>query len=464
MSGDTTIQMLKRLSWLPERDTAQNGHLIGGQDYYDVYFTGGEISNVTLTNVTASFADRILCPGITSTDIGSATAADSLDQPGIFSGGTTPTAGNLVGIAITKTGYEEAFLGVNKSTVTGSVPANAVYLSTYNSTGQIVIGRGNTAGLPNSADILVGSTGNVTVAQNLTAVGNLAAANLSGTNTGNQTTAGTTNRITVTSGSTSPVIDIAATYVGQTSITTLGNVIAGTWSGTAIDATHGGTAQTFYATGDIIYSSGANTLAKRTIGSTGNVLTVAGGVPTWAAPTSGGWVPIKSVTAANVSAVTFVNGSGGVVFDSTYRAYAVVYSSVIPATDNISFMLRTSTNAGSSYDSGASDYVGSGFTSINGGAITAVGGNNSRILLNTNAGNNTGENAAGVIYIFNPSAVAKCLVMVDCVTADQAGTCTIDKTTYIRNTAADVDAIQLAFITGNITSGYFTLYGLVTAP
>lgn len=38
------------------------------------------------------------------------------------------------------------------------------------------------------------------------------------------------------------------------------------------------------ATGDIPYASAANTPARRAIGSTGDVLTVAGGVPTWAAP------------------------------------------------------------------------------------------------------------------------------------------------------------------------------------
>jgi hypothetical protein len=45
---------------------------------------------------------------------------------------------------------------------------------------------------------------------------------------------GTLNRITSTGGTT-PVIDIAATYVGQTSLTTLGTITTGTWNGTAID-------------------------------------------------------------------------------------------------------------------------------------------------------------------------------------------------------------------------------------
>lgn len=41
-------------------------------------------------------------------------------------------------------------------------------------------------------------------------------------------------------------------------------------------------------TGDTIYASGASTPARLGIGSTGQVLTVAGGVPTWAAAATGG--------------------------------------------------------------------------------------------------------------------------------------------------------------------------------
>ena len=45
----------------------------------------------------------------------------------------------------------------------------------------------------------------------------------------------------------------------------------------------GGTAQSSYATGDILYASAANTLSKLSVGSTGQVLTVAAGKPSWAA-------------------------------------------------------------------------------------------------------------------------------------------------------------------------------------
>lgn len=48
-------------------------------------------------------------------------------------------------------------------------------------------------------------------------------------------------------------------------------------------------------TGDIIYSSSGSTPARRAIGSTGDVLTVSGGVPVWAAPGAGKVVQIVNV-------------------------------------------------------------------------------------------------------------------------------------------------------------------------
>lgn len=90
---------------------------------------------------------------------------------------------------------------------------------------------------------------------------------------------GTANRISVSA----DAIDISATYAGQTSITTLGTISTGTWSADTIATTKGGTGLTTYATGDILYANGANSLAKLTIGANGKVLQVNGsGVPVWA--------------------------------------------------------------------------------------------------------------------------------------------------------------------------------------
>lgn len=68
---------------------------------------------------------------------------------------------------------------------------------------------------------------------------------------------------------------------------TLSNIALGTATTGTLGETRGGTNQTTYTTGDLLYASGANTLAKRAIGTNGQVLTVSGGVPTWAAAAGG---------------------------------------------------------------------------------------------------------------------------------------------------------------------------------
>ena len=69
---------------------------------------------------------------------------------------------------------------------------------------------------------------------------------------------------------------------------------------------------TLTTTGDIYYASAANTPARLAIGSTSNVLTVAGGIPSWAAPAGGSFVgciatrtsSTQSISSATATAIT----------------------------------------------------------------------------------------------------------------------------------------------------------------
>jgi hypothetical protein len=63
-------------------------------------------------------------------------------------------------------------------------------------------------------------------------------------------------------------------------------------------------------TGDTIYSSSGSTPARLGIGSTGDVLTVAGGVPTWAAPAGGGtnWTLLNSGGTSLSGSTTTISG------------------------------------------------------------------------------------------------------------------------------------------------------------
>lgn len=78
------------------------------------------------------------------------------------------------------------------------------------------------------------------------------------TKTGNTVdVGGTTNRITVNADS----IDIASTYVGQTSITTLGTITSGTWNGTTVGVAYGGTGLTSATKGSVLVANTANTFS-----------------------------------------------------------------------------------------------------------------------------------------------------------------------------------------------------------
>jgi hypothetical protein len=71
-------------------------------------------------------------------------------------------------------------------------------------------------------------------------------------------------------------------------------------------------------TGDTIYASGASTPARLGIGSTGNVLTVAGGVPTWAAPAGGGGM-------TQIGSTTTLSGSSTTISSLDFTGYNYAY-------------------------------------------------------------------------------------------------------------------------------------------
>ncbi len=78
-------------------------------------------------------------------------------------------------------------------------------------------------------------------------------------------------------------------------------IVAGT-TGTLTE-TRGGTNQTTYTSGDLLYASASNTLSKRAIGSTGQFLGIASGVPTW----KGGLTAFRASLSSNqtVTALAF---------------------------------------------------------------------------------------------------------------------------------------------------------------
>lgn len=159
-----------------------------------------------------------------------------------------------------------------------------------------------------------------------------------------------------------------------------GNVQVIGWK--TVPATAGGTGQTTYATGDILYASATNTLSKLAAGSNGQVLTLAGGVPTWAASTGGvtsfsagttGFTPSTGTTGAITLAGTLSVANGGT-GQTTYTDGQLLIGNTTGNT-----LTKATLTAGT----GISITNGTGSITI---AASGGGGTGSNIFLATNFG------------------------------------------------------------------------------
>ena len=142
-------------------------------------------------------------------------------------------------------------------------------------------------------------------------------------------------------------------------------------------------------------------------------------------------------------------------FDATkYDHYQFWTQNIVPVTDNAAFYGYTSTDGGSNYDTGGSDYVRIGTTtaSANGYIIGSVG----------SASGETGITFA--IGLHNPHTATKTICTAFAGGA-QSSTGTVSDNTagqfgFYRDATADVDAIKFAFSSGNIESGEIVMYGI----
>jgi hypothetical protein len=113
-------------------------------------------------------------------------------------------------------------------------------------------------------------------------------------------------------------------------------------------------------TGDTVYSSSGSTPARLGIGSTGQVLTVASGLPSWATPT-GGSSGLTLISTVTMSAVSSQNFEG--VFSATYTNYKVIMnlvSSVDGAVPQLQYLYSTNTAQSGGYYGGLCGFNYSG--------------------------------------------------------------------------------------------------------
>ena len=153
------------------------------------------------------------------------------------------------------------------------------------------------------------------------------------------------------------------------------------------------------ATGDILYASGANTLAKLAKGSDTEVLTLASGVPSWAAAGGGAWTFISSTA---MDAAT-VNVTG---LDSTYNTYKLVLSEVhVDTEDGSQYMWGRVIQGGAAVTSSNYQYTATSMQST-GSSVSGYASNGNDIILLANNGTSapTAETIDIIIDICHPAS------------------------------------------------------------
>lgn len=160
----------------------------------------------------------------------------------------------------------------------GSFVGRSVEIAADSNTNLTISNPDGTSGNP-----VIGLTGDLLAVSQLSATG-------FAVRTGAQTWAqrqitGAVNRISVTNPtgtSTDPMIDISASYVGQSSISTVGTINAGIWHGTTIAPQYGGTGLSSLGGGNTLF--GINAAGSggeyKTVNGTSNQITITHGVGT----------------------------------------------------------------------------------------------------------------------------------------------------------------------------------------
>ena len=158
---------------------------------------------------------------------------------------------------------------------------------------------------------------------------------------------------------------------GSTGLTLTGGAI--TTSGTltlggTLAIGSGGTGLTTYTTGDILYASNSTTLAKLPIGSTGQVLKVASGIPSWATDQNSGGTVTSITNAADSGTGTAITGAG----TFTYTGGTNITTSVSGTTVTINTSATTNVGTVTSVTAGTG-MTQSGTSTIN-PTLNVIGG------------------------------------------------------------------------------------------
>jgi hypothetical protein len=166
---------------------------------------------------------------------------------------------------------------------------------------------------------------------------------------------------------------------------------------------------------------------------------------------------LQSVTASASATMDFT------FFDNAiYRYYEFELENVKPTTDGDELFCRVSTNGGSSYDNGASDYAFSAHALGVGGGLTGFGDSaTTAIQLTTSLGNAAGERGvSGTVKVFLAGQAVQTRIKYELGYDNQSTVMTVSYGHGVRRADQDTDAFRFLMTSGTIASGTIRMYGL----
>ena len=237
----------------------------------------------------------------------------------------------LLGFALPTTGDLSGTWGTTvNDAITGLIDSAVAGTTTLSANADVTLTTTNGAANQARNAIILWTASNGATTRNITAPAQSKAYIVINAGTGSIVVrgAGPTTGVTIISGRKSLIAWNGSDFVeiagGKVDLTT--DVIG------VLPAANGGTGQSSYATGDTLYASGAATLSKLTIGTTGQVLTVAGGIPTWGTAATG--IPSQTGNAgkylttdgSTASWGTLVIPGGGGAISINYDVVSISYT------------------------------------------------------------------------------------------------------------------------------------------